>query len=189
MAPVGPILADIRSHSVGYPIRQGRNSTTTVQAALTLDGYGILGLPATHSSLSDPAGPTAGQSSWQGCMQGRETPGPVEAYSGGTPAPVPVQVGSPGSYTVIHGASRASRSRDWQRGTWVKPGSALLLSCLSPPSSPSTPTRPGSSHLKQPCICKTRDNRPTTNLYTRPSVCQVMYPPQERPQHWESQQE
>lgn len=76
MAPVGPILADIRSHSVGYPIRQGRNSTTTVQAALTLDGFGILGLPATHSSLSDPAGPTAGQSSWQGCMQGRETPGP-----------------------------------------------------------------------------------------------------------------
>lgn len=103
--------------------------------------------------------------------------------------PVPVQVGSPGSYTVIHGASRASRSRDWQRGTWVKPGSALLLSCLSPPSPPSTPTRPGSSHLKQPCICKMRNNHPIANLYTRPSVCQVMYPPQERRQHWESQQD
>lgn len=124
MAPVGPILADIRSHSVSYPIRQGRNSTTTVQAALTLDGYGILGLPATHSSLSDPAGPTAGLHAGP-----RDTWAQSRLTAEGLPVPAPVQVGSPGSYTVIQGASRASRSRDWQRGTWVKPGSALLLSC------------------------------------------------------------
>lgn len=44
-------LAIITSHFIGFLIRQGMNLSSTVRSALTLDGYGSLGLyplPLTH---------------------------------------------------------------------------------------------------------------------------------------------